>query len=511
MSNRASRACDPCRFRKVKCNGSNPCAQCGHLNLSCIYSPAPSKRKPGVRGRLVAQLRQGTKTRPARSSPEAVEAPAQPLPCPSAFGSTYSADFFLRLVPDFETVVFPVNPIILPSEIVAAVGNMDHSFEDSALVHAFAAVTINLAQLSRGFNEEVAARVSDLMRHSFRLHRQAEMGTDVLGRLPITVKRIMTCIFLEICFMAFKRWDRGLTILREATAMIQMLEMDQINDGLSDHETATRQRLYWEASIHERFLTIVAGPPSILPPLSGLPPTDPELPLHINTGFDRLISLFLILDDTFLSHWRAQQDPRHEAPEMTAEWIESKQAQLDQDEIGAAETERALICSGCGGLTELQHADLFITRLWLRTLVWQLALSEGLLQSTPPKNSHEGLSMHFPAERLSDQLRSLVSRLHTVESIGIHGSGIFQKLFEITSTVADVLALPIAQDQNMQAAESRIDGFLFLVKFVLGFERIPAEQKDYLREKVNTLQKVHAAFDFESLRVCDLVQYEEQT
>ncbi|KAM5341221.1 hypothetical protein ACJ41O_015330 [Fusarium nematophilum] len=491
MGSRATRACDPCRVRKVKCNGANPCSQCGHLNLSCVYSTAPSKRKPGVRGRLVAQLREGTKPGDARSSSTPPQIESHPSP---SFGAGYSPDFFLKLVPDFQEVVFPVNPIILPSEIARAVDNMDHSFEDSALVYAFAAVTINLTQTTWGLNGDVAARMTDLMQHSIKAHRQVEQGNDSLCRFPSTVKRIMTCIFLEICYMAFKRFDRSFAILREAIGMIQMLNVDQYLDGLSEHEIASQQRMYWEAFIHERFLTMMTGYPSILSPLrTGLPLTDPEVPSHVNAGFDRLIHLFLSMDDTFLSHWRAQQDPGHTAPEMTAAWIESKQEQLDQDEIGAAETEQALISNGYGGLTELQHADLFVTRLWLRTLVWQLALSQGLLQSTPPQNSHEGFSMHFPAQRLSAQLRNLVGRLDRVESIGIHGSGILQKLFEITSTVADVLALPITPGQQEQDAESRIEDFLFLVKFLLSFERIPLEQRDYLKEKVNTLQKEHAS------------------
>lgn len=493
MSSRATRACEPCRVRKVKCNGATPCSQCAHLNLSCIYSTAPSKRKPGVRGRLVAQLRQGTTD--SRSS----TTPPQVQDSPTGSG-LYTADFFLNLITAYEDAVFPVNPIISSSEIVAAVENMEQSFEDSALVFAFGAVTINLSELSQGVNDDTTTRMTDLMHHSFRAHRQAELGSEIDSRLPVTVKRIMTCIFLEICLMALKRFDRSLAILREAIAMIQMLQVDQnvSERRIDDQELARRQRLYWEAFIHERFLTIMPGYPSQLPPLrTGVPLPDWSIPQHVKAGFDRLIHLFLIMDDTFLSHWRALQDPELESPQITSDWIESKQAQLDEDEIGTAETEKELICGGYAGLSELQHADLFVTRLWLRTLVWQLALSQGLLQSVPPKNSHEGFSMHFPTQRLSAQLRNLVGRLDRVESIGIHGSGILQKLFDITSTVADVLALPIGHEQD---AESRIEDFLFLVNFLLSFERIPPNQKEYLKEKVNIVQREHAS-GFHSLAV----------
>ncbi len=93
---------------------------------------------------------------------------------------------------------------------------------------------------------------------------------------------------------------------------------------------------------------------------------------------------------------------------MTAEWVEQKQVELDCEERATAEAEARLRAVGGTGLSERQHADIFITRLWLRTLIWQLALSRGLLRSAPPEHAHRGLSLHFPADRLSAQLRSLV-------------------------------------------------------------------------------------------------------
>jgi hypothetical protein len=123
----------------------------------------------------------------------------------------------------------------------------------------------------------------------------------------------------------------------------------------------------------------------------------------------------------------------------------------------------------------------------MRILVWQLALSQGLLQSTPPQNTHEGFSMHVPAHRLSTQLRNLVDRLKSFDSVALHGPGILAKLFEITTTVADVLALPVGAGEE-QDAEARVEDFLFLVTFLLSFDRIHQNQRDYLKEKLSGLQ-----------------------
>ncbi|CAM1508692.1 Fc.00g055400.m01.CDS01 [Cosmosporella sp. VM-42] len=520
MASRTSQACDACRVRKVRCNGVNPCSQCAHLNLSCIFSPPPTKRKPGVRGRLVAQLRD--KTTPGRSSqmPASTGTAAAimksdtlnygtefQLNSPLSESSTeYAPEFFFGLLLDFEDVVYPMNPIISPAEIRTAISNMCYSHEDTALVYAFAAVTINLTRTSWALHGDIAAQMTDLMQRCLVSHRRIEFNTititkdGTLSEMPVSIKRIMTCIFLEISIMGFKRIERSFFILREAISLIQSLNIHlHSGEGMGSQlkHVACYQRLYWEAFIHERFMTIISGHPSILPPLAtGFPFADSSVPSHVDLGFNRLIRLFCIMDDAFLTYWNAQQDATQPLPEMTAKWIESKQAQLDLDETETAEAERALRESGQGGLTELQHADLFVTRLWLRTLVWQLALSQGLLRSAPAENTHEGLSLHFPAQRLSAQLRSLVCRLGSVASIATHGSGILQKLFEITSTIADVLALPQSHGQSQGDAQTRMTDFVFLVKFLFSFVRTEKEQRDYLREKLEVLQPLYTTVDF---------------
>ena len=579
MTGRVTRACDGCRVRKVRCNGSQPCSQCSHLNLTCVFAPPPGKRKPGVRGRLVEQLRnsQNGQQPQSRRSPtnsndqtvtssaasnagispsnshgsispattpsvtsiagivNAAETNAATLsqqPPPQAFTSVpsaiitsepvsprYTRDFFFSYIPLYEQQVYPVNPVITTAELQAAIENMHADIEDCAFVYATAAVTINLTGVVRN-NADISTEIATLVRHGRRAHFQAELAGDagpVIGELSATLKRIMTCIFLEITMMAYKRWDRSFLILREAIALVQVLNSrhlasKQSSDAaaaadtqiahfppLSASDTARMHRAYWEVYIHERFLSTVASFPCAMLPLDHIPIGDPSIPPHVDVGWNRLINLFRVLDGPFLAHWSAQKDPNLPVPEMTAHWIESKQAELDTDEAAAREAERSLAASGGGKFTELQHVDLFITRLWLRTLVWQFALHHGLLRSAPPQDTHEGLSLHFPAQRLSSQLRNLVSKLENIASVVVHGSGILQKLFEITSTVADVLALPLGPSQTQEDARARLEDFEFLVRFLFSFERIEKSQRDYLREKLGVLEQQYTIVDFADL------------
>lgn len=437
--------------------------------------------------------------------------------------SRYNTDFFLGYLGLFEEQVYPFNPTISPADMRAAIFNMNADYQDAALVYAFAAVTINLTQeswMGGSGTDDIASEISTLMELALLAHKHAEavrngdMGR--FGELPVTLKRIATCMFLEICMMAFKRHDRAFMLLREAITMIQILNVHQYPvepdptttaapDAANDRRLSPRdifrlKRIYWEAYIHERFLSTVTTFPCVLPPLNtGVPIGDPAIPPHIDGAFARLTYLFKILDGPFLAHWIAQKDSSLPVPEMTAEWIETKQAELDKDEDDAAEAESALVSSGRGSFTELQVADLLITRLWMRTLVWQFALSHGLLRSAPPRSAHHGLSLHFPAQRLSAQLRNLVNNIKNTSSITFHGSGIIQKLFEITSTVADVLALPLGPGQTQEEFRVRLEDFEFLVRFIFGFERIQKEQRNYLREKLGTLQDQYTIVDFSEL------------
>ncbi|KAK4141508.1 C6 transcription factor [Dichotomopilus funicola] len=564
MSLKVTRACDPCRIRKVRCTNTQPCAQCAHLNLACTFAPAPAKRKPGERGRLVAQLRKrgvsgagsgnanlapNTRSSPGCASPPGQSptsstsgserhdsdnasvstaltyhsghvdlqcVPALPVPTAGIGGHGYTQDFFMLLMPDFERHVYPVNPVLTPDEMRAAIANMHNDYEDAALVHAFGAVTINLTNTSwdiHGRHGDVASQMSSLLQLSMIARSTADIsghtnGSYLQHEMPLTVKRVMAGIWNECSLMAFKRFDRSFASLRESICMLQMLNIHQYSEetphGLTITEISRLQRLYWEAYIHERFVCIMSGLPTALAPLpSPLPLTDPTVPPYVTVGFNRLIRLFQLMDTTLLAHWTTQSLPS--APTITAEWIETKQAQLDADEAETAEATQDLLARSVNEpditpLTEEQHADLFVTRLWLRTLVWQLALSHGLLRSAPPRDAHEGFSLHFPAARLSSQLRQLVSRLRDTASIITHGSGILQKLFEITSTVADVLALPLGPGQTREEeGRARVEDFLFVVRFLFGFERAQKHHREYLLEKLQVLRGMYTVVDFEGV------------
>ncbi|KAI3395754.1 hypothetical protein diail_923 [Diaporthe ilicicola] len=597
MSDRAPKvqACDGCRTRKVRCNGRKPCPQCEHFNLRCTFSPK-KERTYGRRGRLVAQLRNGgseSQTKPISASSfpllrphgsdDGREGVLETIPCSDAptrkqhvedsppaesssesqvsiparlpegnqssstTQSDYTAEYFLALIPDFENYAYPVNPIITPEQIRVCVDLMAASALHAALVHSFAAVTINLTMTQQqhshklsidfinsnefGMPVKTSERIHDLMNHCIRAKGRTTpvdaLSGDLLSDDLIEI-RIATCIFLEICWMAFKKHEQAFLVLREAIALIQLLHVDRGPGTLTGPVYARRQRMSWEAYIHERFLTITTCFPSILAPLrNSRMVTDRSIPINIDSGFRRLTRLFLILDDDLLANWMAQNDDtadplscnRLESDGITVDWIEKKQQQLD-DEEAEVEAEQRRLQGTPAALSELQLADLFITRAWMRTIVWQLAMSDFLLSSGPTGSErHEALSLFFPARRLSAQLRKL-AQFQVERSIGMHGSGILQKIFEIANAIADVMALfpevsadtgggvegsgefsnVTREDPDTDQSQSRqcMSDFLLLVKLLLSFERIDKTQRHIILSKVETLKTIFPGMNFEN-------------
>lgn len=131
----------------------------------------------------------------------------------------------------------------------------------------------------------------------------------------------------------------------------------------------------------------------------------------------------------------------------------------------------------------MQRADLAITREWLRTLIWRLAMSKTLLSS---RSSKECLSLLFPV-RLSQNLRQQVNSMSR-EDIEVHGSSITQKLFEITDTIADVLITVPAG--TLEETAHRIDDFLFILDFVVQFPTLDHTRRGILLEKLERLQNM---------------------
>ncbi|KAK6063906.1 MFS maltose permease, partial [Seiridium cupressi] len=362
---RVRRACDGCRLRRVKCNGDpERCQQCAHLNLRCVYTTArPKSSRTGVaRGSVISRIKEksasSTTAIASRSICSSHDSTASVGSSASHHLSSprellqvaYSKEFFRALIDGYKLHVYPVNPIIAPSTIDRM--NMPDHLVDNALVHAYAAVTINITTPNWQANQEESARIHQLLGLALAARNtvMTQCMTSARSSLHphLTPHLIMTAIFTEICLMAVGKFSEAFMVLREAIAMVQLLRVDLLvdeqpelhraqsgsrfgNDAhISPSERTRRIRMYWEAFIHERFLAIVAYyPPALspLPPEVSLPREDTSIPTNVHVGWQYLIKLFSVLDDNFVHHW---MNANNAAPKtVTYEWIESKMHYLN--------------------------------------------------------------------------------------------------------------------------------------------------------------------------------------
>ncbi|KAH8726277.1 hypothetical protein GQ44DRAFT_826001 [Phaeosphaeriaceae sp. PMI808] len=485
VQKRVSKACDACKRRKVKCNGQERCQQCAHLGLRCVYSASGKPRSQGKRGHIISEFRNQAASLSATSPPLLPANTSQvtnfqtpyggvaqsvgssggdPMSPASPFPAQYNKAFFLDLIPDYAESVYPVQPVITELELQQYIQVMDTDQEVRSFIYSFGGCTLNLARYGDRRTDEVVQMIEHLM------------DLSINSMLPprrhyhSSVMRAMQSIFIHNCLMSLQGSDSAFFYMRDAICHIQLLRIDNAENvaTLSPPERSRRQRMYWQAYIHERFLAILDYRSAILPPLYTLPEDDPTILMQVHEGFNQIIKLFRLLDTEFLTSWLGTQ-----GVSVTSTWVEAKSRELEGDpEADALEL---------ANLSTMQRADLTITREWLRTLVWRLAMGQTLLSS---RSSKECLSLLFPV-RLSQTLRHQVGTMSR-QAIEVHGSSITQKLFEITDTIADVLIhVPAA---TLDETSLRIDDFLFILDFILLFPQLDHTRRGILLEKLERLQ-----------------------
>ncbi|KAF2034611.1 hypothetical protein EK21DRAFT_97265 [Setomelanomma holmii] len=450
--------------------------------MRCLQA-SQSQRSQGKRGHIISEFRNQIVNANATSPPllpalaaqgtfqapygvaHSVESNHSDATSPvSPYPSQYNQAFFLDLIPDYVEGVYPVQPVISEHELRQWISVMDTDQEVRSFIYAFGGCTLNLTRYGDRRTDEVVQTIEHLMDCSI------DSMLPPRRHYHSSVMRAMQSIFIHNCLMSLQGVDAAFFYMRDAITNIQLLRIDNAEQAatLSPPERSQRQRMYWQAYIHERFIAILDYRHAILPALYTLPEDDPTIPIQVHEGFNQIIKLFRLLDTEFLTSWLGTKDGQ-----VTSKWVEAKSRELEGDpEADAREL---------ANLSMMQRADLTITREWLRTLVWRLAMGQTLLSS---RSSKECLSLLFPV-RLSQTLRQQVSSMSR-QDIEVHGSSITQKLFEITDTIADVLIhVPAA---TLDETALRIDDFLFILDFVLLFPQLDQTRRGILLEKLERLQ-----------------------
>jgi hypothetical protein len=167
----------------------------------------------------------------------------------------------------------------------------------------------------------------------------------------------------------------------------------------------------------------------------------------------RLVNSYHLLDSSFVDSWNESTEARASTLTYTA-----LQRQLNRPQPADVP------------LTDIQKADILITQQWLRLIVWQSSMRQGLLSSNA---EDESMTFRYPL-KIAHSLLDVISSLPTT-SIEVHGMGIFEKIFEIGNTMLDVMQ---ACGTNLPSESYGVSQDPFEV-FVKTLSQTPNSQRQY--------------------------------
>ncbi|KIX09002.1 uncharacterized protein Z518_00080 [Rhinocladiella mackenziei CBS 650.93] len=103
--------------------------------------------------------------------------------------------------------------------------------------------------------------------------------------------------------------------------------------------------------------------------------------------------------------------------------------------------------------TESQTADIQITLHWLKTMVWQLSITNGGLSSSSSDSSG---TFKYPIDVARDLIKD-VEKL-SLDSVEVHGIGLVEKLFDVACTRTDVISCVALEPVSNPDTETPSDG-----------------------------------------------------
>lgn len=230
----------------------------------------------------------------------------------------------------------------------------------------------------------------------------------------VTIEMCLFTFFLYACEAVLFHHSRAFRFLRETTTLLLLYHHP---DGADETTRLVANRLFWVLLISERSHAIRYRRPITLQITDDTPSLDSRDPSLV--GFWSLAALFRPIDTSFialLNHETLALAPSPEGLNLVETRVNSAlRPGLD--------------------LRDTQKANLRVTQLWLRIIIWQLRLHLGYLVEESYQHS---LTFRYPIDVAKDLVLS--TRDLPTSSFRVHGVGMTEKLFDIASALVDVLA-----------------------------------------------------------------------
>ncbi|KAI1463771.1 uncharacterized protein F4812DRAFT_230636 [Daldinia caldariorum] len=443
-----ARACQRCRRLQKACSDSRPCRRCTKAGLADECSGLPVQPRVLTRARPVKPLRlpempTGGDAKPldfATSSPLInISLPISPQAFTSFARQSFErkVDLLPPRVVDYCSKRFferlaPTIPIVTP-EYVTNLRTRLASDSEAYCVHLGLCAMVTLQVEEPGgkfFGQSIAAENNAaygwmLLEETLAAHRH------ITRRSNPSLDSVLLVFFIYACHACLFHHSQAFFFLREAATLFILIKPETLDDT----SRLLAERLFWVLLISERSHAIRYRRPSTLQVTTngfGLSfSRDRNVSL---SGFRCLAALFRALDSNFITLLNQESAPG-------AVPVNS----FDELEL-AINTALNHTCPS--DLLPTQKANLRVTQLWLRIVLWQLRLRLGHLSEQNMKSSR---TYHYPLDVAKDL--ALSTRDLPVQSIQVHGVGITEKLFDISCAVVNVLARVPVQMARTAAEE----------------------------------------------------------
>ncbi|KAE8371043.1 fungal-specific transcription factor domain-containing protein [Aspergillus bertholletiae] len=483
------RACDGCKIRKIRCGGGQPCRSCIKAKIKCTYVRVQQCRGPrrlrSTTQFLIEQAQVGGDSEAAHISTEPMLDKLYPS-IASARQATHMESLRIPLdtltspLSIYHVRMYPVWPIVNVEEMVSVLqkdtGHTDN--ETYALSTAVAAATIAQLRLENGPGAGEAITAEKLAAECLRARNLCDY------RSQANLNNIRTSFFLHVYYENQKPGgSESLLHLREAISIAQMmgLHRESSYNTLSFEEQQLRRRVLWLLFVTERGVCILHRYPVTLKTNISAPVIDENDESHVLPAFLKLLNLFQIFEKSGMfdiiqdEHWDMQTDTNSVA---RVDWpfLEGLQRNL-QD--GSTLFDH---------ISDVQKADLCVTRHWMRMILWKLS-PKRYLGSSP--SADRSMSLYFPLN-VAKELVNIVSQLPR-SAVEAHGLGMELKIYEVANSLADAItdlaALPLSPEWD---GDSRPNYILSRLHSILSTFRGGGNKKlvDILCQKMAEVQLI---------------------
>ncbi|KAE8137628.1 hypothetical protein BDV38DRAFT_271209 [Aspergillus pseudotamarii] len=369
------RACDECITRKVKCSGAWPCDTCRSApkQVKCTYLKPARRRGPKVR-RHTGKI-------DSVSSVSETDASAS-LNGGASNDShdghkTISRSVLERVVRWYQHSSYSVWPVIDAEVLVwRLAGDGDHDTNIYCLVTALCAATMAQLQLPPLIDEGQVVDCAVMASECIRLREKSNY------RESLDMKSILVSFFLHVYHAKINKRNSAMMFIQEAISGARLLKLDEGNVTF-----VFRYAGKVDVDLLRGYAMHLGLLPSYTSPIR-LPERIYLAGNEYAQGLLELAKLFAAFDSISLKRSTSASNP----DAISADCLTETEAAL------------SMLSLGEDGRATVRMADYCITKEWMRTIIWQEALSRQMLSS---KAYAKLLTFKFPACVSRDLLHSL--------------------------------------------------------------------------------------------------------